>query len=230
MTKSYDCIVCNKRATAPHRRLFKGVKYDAYRKDMSLLLRRNVTENDCICGRCHKRYSRGNLLNKNVTAETNVQVSTFYSGTKSRRYCAICGMKRKILKRIPQAARTYVFVTQSVMFYNNARACPCHFVDKSTFKNSEILKYSFRFKRSSKIITSNELKEHLTICRELLLKKQNSRIDFDDVDCLSDEDYVSLTGLSRTQFNSLVSSINGFRHRKVSGRTAFALLLTKLRT
>lgn len=66
--------------------------------------------------------------------------------------------------------------------------------------------------------------------RELLLKKQNSRIDFDDVDCLSDEDYVSRTGLSRTQFNSLVSSINGFRHRKVSGRTAFALLLTKLRT
>lgn len=39
---------------------------------------------------------------------------------------------------------------------------------------------------------------------------------------------MSLTGLSRTQFNSLVSSINGFRHRKVSGRTAFTLLLTKL--
>lgn len=172
MTKSYayDCIVCNKRATAQHRRLFKGVKYDVYRKDMSLLLRWNVTENDC--GRCHKRYSRRNLLNKNVTAETNVQVLTFYSGTKSRRCCAICGMKRKILKRIPQAARTYVFVTHSVMFCNNASACPCHFVDKSTFKNSEILKYSIRFKRSSKIITSNELREHLTICSELLLKNK----------------------------------------------------------
>lgn len=103
-------------------------------KDMSLLLGRNVTKNDSICGKCLKRYSWGNLLNKNVTAETNVQVSTFYCGTKSRRYRAICGMKRKTLERIPQAARSYVFVTHSVRFCNNARACPCHFVDKSTFR------------------------------------------------------------------------------------------------
>lgn len=74
MTKAYDCIVCNKRATAAHCGLFKGVKYDAYRKDLSLLLGRNVTEIGCIRGRCHKRYSSGNLLNKSVTAETNVQV------------------------------------------------------------------------------------------------------------------------------------------------------------
>lgn len=93
-------------------------------KDMSLLLGRNVTKNDSICGKCLKRYSWGNLLN----------VSTFYCGTKSRRYRAICGMKRKTLERIPQAARSYVFVTHSVRFYNNARACPCHFVDKSTFR------------------------------------------------------------------------------------------------
>lgn len=38
------------------------------------------------------------------------QVSTFYFGTKSRRHCALCGMERKILKRIPQAATAFGFV------------------------------------------------------------------------------------------------------------------------
>lgn len=57
-------------STASNRRLFKGVKYATYRKDLSTLLDRKVTENDCNCGMCHKHYSMGNLLNKNVTAVT----------------------------------------------------------------------------------------------------------------------------------------------------------------
>lgn len=29
----------------------------------------NAMKNDCNCGVCHKHYSRGNQLNKNITAE-----------------------------------------------------------------------------------------------------------------------------------------------------------------
>lgn len=138
MTKSYDCIVCNKRATAPHHRLFKGW---------------NMIHIGEICLCCWVGMSQKmiafvedvinvilvkNILNRNLTAE-NFFSSVDFSWTKSRRYCAICGMKRKIFKWIPHAARTYVFVTHGVMFYNNARACPWHFVFKYTFKNSEII-------------------------------------------------------------------------------------------
>lgn len=61
-----------------------------------MLLGRKDTENKCICGKIHKRYSRGNLLSKNVTAETNLQVSTLYSGTKSRKYCVMWHEKKNL--------------------------------------------------------------------------------------------------------------------------------------
>lgn len=70
--KVYDCIVCNKRVIVVYRRFFKGVKYDVYRKDLFLLLGRNVIEIGCIRGRCYKRYFSGNLLNKSVIVEINV--------------------------------------------------------------------------------------------------------------------------------------------------------------
>lgn len=47
----------------------KVVKSATYRKYLSMFLKRTVAENDCSCGKCHKHYCRGDLLNKNVTSE-----------------------------------------------------------------------------------------------------------------------------------------------------------------
>lgn len=55
------------------------------------------------------RY-KGNLLYHE--GETNVQVLTFYSGPKSRKCVAICGMK---LKKKTQAAYTCVLVTHTLL-------------------------------------------------------------------------------------------------------------------
>lgn len=55
------------------------------------------------------RY-KGNVLY--FEGETNVQVLTFYTGPKSRKYVAICGMK---LKKKSQAAYTCVLVTYTLM-------------------------------------------------------------------------------------------------------------------
>lgn len=47
----------------------------------------------------------------------NVQVPTFYSWTNSRKYFPMWGMRRKILKRIPKAARTYVLMKQFTVLW-----------------------------------------------------------------------------------------------------------------
>ena len=43
--------------------------------------------------------------------------------------------------------------------------------------------------------------ELLQQAREEVLKKENTRLDFDDPMSLSDTDYLSLTGLTRDQFD-----------------------------
>lgn len=62
-------------------------------KNLSVLLNKKVTENDCNCEKCREHYSRGNLSNKYDIAETkkldpppkkkeNVTVFTFLSKIK----------------------------------------------------------------------------------------------------------------------------------------------------
>lgn len=69
----------NNRATAPHCRLFQGGEICFILVSSSLVLGRKVKENDSICGKCHKSYSRGNYrikmlqlknLNTNSTSST----------------------------------------------------------------------------------------------------------------------------------------------------------------
>lgn len=114
MKGTYDKIIIlyslQQRSYCTTSATFQGVEYATYRTYFWMLLSGNVMENDCICPNWNKRNSRGNLL------KTNNQVSTFYSWTNSRKYCPIWGMRRKIFKRIPQAARTYLLYETMYLF------------------------------------------------------------------------------------------------------------------
>ncbi|KAK3097763.1 hypothetical protein FSP39_012967 [Pinctada imbricata] len=62
-------------------------------------------------------------------------------------------------------------------------------------------------------------------------KKEKKRLDFDNDDSLTDEDYQNLTGLSRANFDDLMTYVERIKSTKArSPRTCIALLLTKLRT
>ena len=88
---------------------------------------------------------------------------------------------------------------------------------------------SQRLREASKKVTTPELVATLDCLRSLLVKACNSRIDFDD-DNLDDEDYVSLTGITRDQFDNLMFQIKSLRKKKYSLRNSIGILLTKLRT
>ncbi|CAG2220486.1 unnamed protein product [Mytilus edulis] len=61
--------------------------------------------------------------------------------------------------------------------------------------------------------------------------KQKKRLDFDDPNSLTDEDIVSLTGITKEQFEFLVSSVSKLKKSaNRSPRTAIAILLVKLKT
>lgn len=64
---------------------------------------------------------KGNVLY--FEGETNVQVLTFYTGPKSRKYVAICGMKLK--KKITSSIYMRVGNIHSNV-NDNTRAYPCH--------------------------------------------------------------------------------------------------------
>lgn len=57
-------------------------------------------------------------------------------------------------------------------------------------------------------------------------------IDFENADAMSDQDCYNLTGITKSHFDSIVSTCSGSWQstRKVSLRTTIAILLVKLRT
>lgn len=55
----------------------------AYRKDMSMLLDKKVT-NYRNCGKCHQQYSRGNLLNKSYSTNKKKKISIPLSKIKPK--------------------------------------------------------------------------------------------------------------------------------------------------
>lgn len=204
MPKHYCCIVCEKQVPPKRRMPLKGGKNGTLRENLSVLLGRRVGENDCICGKCYIRNYKGQLKrnSKSENSGENVQATAFYLGTKSNRYCAICGMKKKQRCRISQECRSNFFLKHNILFYDNARSCPSH-LSGNSIKKSEFQKYSFRLTRRSFPMSNNALLQQLSKCRELLLKKECIRIDFDNPDFLNDEDYINLTGISRDQFNTI---------------------------
>lgn len=56
-------------------------------------------------------------------------------------------------------------------------------------------------------MSNNALLQQLSKCRELLLKKEWIRIDFDNPDFLNNEDYINLTGISRDQSNTICTLV-----------------------
>ncbi|XP_061186275.1 uncharacterized protein LOC133194309 [Saccostrea echinata] len=84
--------------------------------------------------------------------------------------------------------------------------------------------------RSPPSVRSSVL-ELLQQAREEVLRKEGSRLDFDDPSSLADTDYYNLTGLSRVQFDDLMCGVHNIRATQTrSIRTCIAILLMKLKS
>lgn len=162
----------------------------------------------CICGKCYIRNYKGQLErnSKSENSGDNVKATAFYIKTKSNRFCAICGMKRKQRCRISQECRSDFFLKHNILFYDNARSCPSH-LSGNSIKKSEFQKILYRLTLRSFPMSNNAFLQQLSKCTELLLKKECIRIDLDNPDFLNNEDYINLTGISRDQSNTVCTLV-----------------------
>ena len=81
-----------------------------------------------------------------------------------------------------------------------------------------------------KKLTSSDIQ--LLITKWQMLFQKQKRLDFDNPQSLSDEEYKTLTSLSKSQFDNLISQLFASNIRNSSNRsirTAIAILLCKLR-
>ena len=117
---------------------------------------------------------------------------------------------------------------KNIFIPEGARCCPSHVEnDRLTITAIEkIAPSSIQYKKFS----SSDIQ--LLINKWQIIFEKQKRLDFENLQSLSDDEYKTLTSLSKVEFNDLISriSISDIRNStNRSIRTAIAILLCKLR-
>ena len=170
MPKSINCVVCKKRTNKSNRRTPKGKINEVRRTELARIMGGKVTGDDHICTKCTLDMNRGKLQ----TSGGNVDVKSFYIGTKSHKYCAICRSRKKSMKTVSKKACAQVFLKHNVILHEKARVCPSHLSNERMIKDQHINENFHRMKMGTKKLSSGELSDYLSQCRELLLKSEST--------------------------------------------------------
>lgn len=123
---------------------------------------------------------------------------------------------------VPSESRLFVFVEKNILIAEGNRCCPNHL--KDGILTPEALQ---NLKTTDHIF----LNKHSVLCllgkmRHLCQTNKSHRLNFDSSDDLSDEDYISLTGLSKENFHILFETVKNSPSR--SSKTTLAIFLCKL--
>ena len=132
---------------------------------------------------------------------------------------------------VPSNARYEAFIQTSILLPAGIRCCSSHLED-NIFTSFAVacLKVMDKFKEGSQI-TDTELVSLLHYIINAAQHNKSKRLDFDGQDTLSDNDYHTLTGLSKDQFDDLFGYVRTINSTKVrSPRTCLAIYLLKLRS
>ena len=123
--------------------------------------------------------------------------------------------------------RANIFVKTGIIVNRGARIRSDHF-DGDALSEDSYLKITASSNCFS--ATSEDIKELLNEVRSIALHGSHT-LKFDNSNAMSDEDYIRLTGISKLQFDEVLSHLSTVRSTSVrSSRTALALLLVKLST
>ena len=205
----------------------------------------HANETDVSCSKCRNRYYRS--CSK---TDCNIQESTYVPPEQKSRpslsspksislplqavrgpshsSCCFCKKRGHKFVVVPSHIRNSIFMEKNIIIRAGSRCCPGHIVDDSlrddTLTHLSDLKSECSFNRT-------DILNLLEQIREIALKSQNKRIDFDLDSFMSDADYRNLMGLSKLSFHDLCSHVSEIRNSKNrSLRTCIGIYLTKLRS
>ncbi|XP_061179571.1 uncharacterized protein LOC133188208 [Saccostrea echinata] len=140
--------------------------------------------------------------------------------------CQFC-TQREDLVVINEDTRTKFFIETGTILPEGTRCCQKHFSEGGL---KEECKKMLSKVTDHIMFNRTDLMTLLHNVRMNVLNKPKG-IDFDNPLGLSDTDYIHLTGLTKQQFDNLVTYLPSLRNTSVrSARTCLGLLLTKLRT
>lgn len=246
-SKHYSCVLCKRRHTQKERRKVNDETRRLLEKYFAIF---DISESAVICNKCsHLCYKK--KQNINTIAQSQRSVSDVYnppvkvprpqnpdrsppsvtlaipSTSTSHSYCFVCKKPGPKLIVASTYARFRAYIQCELFVQSGSRCCPCHIEDgilsRDALEKVKATKSSCHLNRTS-------ILDFLQQAREEVLKKEGKRVDFDDPTCLSDSDYHNLTGLTKEQFDYVLTHVNNIRPTKTrSIRTCLAILLTKLR-
>jgi hypothetical protein len=145
------------------------------------------------------------------------------------RYCCVCGANiAGGAMTVTDEDRYLLLLKKNVFIPEGARCCPDHMTTRR-FKSEAIDKiapYSIEMKKL------NAADVQLLLSKWQMLYEYKKRLDFDNSQSMSDNEYQSFTSLSKSQFDDLIGRLSESMIRNSSNRsirTAIAILLCKLR-
>lgn len=239
--RQYPCILCNKRTKPCERR--------PVNKDLSKLLRKYFLIDNAegvICNKCrHKCYKikdqtgartvpvTPNLSHQTARQDRSNAVSSppsvclpIQTTAKSHAYCIICKKPGPKLIVISADVRFKVFMVYNILIPKGSRCCPCHVMNGTI---EDVTKTQSLFDQTT--VNKTTIMELIQQLREEANVKGEKRLDFDSPQGLSDDEYKTLTGLAREEFDDLmtyIADINNSRSRSI--RTCVAVFLTKMKS
>lgn len=147
----------------------------------------------------------------------------------SYRTCFVCRLNFGTgSQTVSSEDRYLVLLKKNIFVPEGARCCSDHNVNRRLTSDAidQIAPLSVQYKE----FDSKDV--HLMISTWQMLFQKQKRFDFDDERLITDDEYKSLTSLSKEQFNDMIDQISGSNIRHSSNRsirTALAILLCKLR-
>ena len=145
--------------------------------------------------------------------------------------CRMCCVCREYVVggaiTVSREDRYFVLLKKNVFIPEGARCCSDHTIGHRLKSEAidQIAPFSIRMQK----INAGDIQ--LLLSKWQMLYENQKRFDFDNSQTMSDDEYRALTGLSKSQFDDLISQILQSKIRNScnrSIRTAIAILLCKL--
>ncbi|XP_033725099.1 uncharacterized protein LOC117315068 [Pecten maximus] len=249
--KSFPCVLCNKRTKPKERRSLTGEQNNQYRNYLQQTFFINVKPDDVTCHKCHLKFYRVvkpvNIRENNSEIDPdfipvpkksklsykspkNITLPIISTGN-SHSSCCVCKRRDTKLTVITAEARYRLFIEKGHLLKCGSRCCVNHLCDKYfTRECIENIEDHTKHNEQSQF-NRTDIINLISSIREIAIRHEKTRIDFDNVNALTESDYVNLTGLSKTDFEYLCEHVTTIRSTKNrTSRTCLALLLVKLRS
>jgi hypothetical protein len=173
--------------------------------------------------------SQNSMVSTASTSSKSRRLPNILSVASSQKACFLC-KNSSGRKRIPKAALSQVWIEKNILIPHENRCCGSHLVGKEF---SDEAMDQITATTHGILMTDEELSRWILDLSLLCKTKQEKRkrFDFNDSKNIKDEDYPLLLGVTKQNFETMLSMIRSKLHKSQnrSPREALAIFLMVLR-